>query len=70
MLLVAWIFAPLAAGLIQMAVSRSREFQADESGPSSRTIPMPCQRSGEAGSDEQQVPPPHSLQRGGPTCSS
>jgi heat shock protein HtpX len=31
-LLFAWILAPLAAGLIQMAVSRSREFQADESG--------------------------------------
>jgi heat shock protein HtpX len=38
-LLIAWILAPLAAAIIQMAISRSREFQADESGALLSTDP-------------------------------
>ena len=63
--LVAWILAPIAAGLIQMAVSRSREFQADESGaflsrdPSA--LASALQKLDQA---SRRVPPPHSLQPG------
>jgi len=39
-LLVTVIFAPLAAGLIQMAISRQREFQADHTGSEFTRSPM------------------------------
>jgi heat shock protein HtpX len=63
--LVAWILAPIAAGLIQMAVSRSREFQADESGaflsrdPSSLASALQ-----KLEQTSRRVPPPRSLQPG------
>ena len=64
-LLVAWIFAPLAAGLIQMAVSRSREFQADESGALLSDDPDALASAlVKLDQTSRQVPPPHSLQPG------
>ena len=61
-LLLAWIVAPLAALLIQMAVSRSREYQADASGAGLSHDPMALAsalRKLDAASG--QVPPPASL---------
>jgi heat shock protein HtpX len=60
--LFAWILAPLAAAIIQMAVSRSREYQADESGAYLSKDPealASALRKLETAS--RQVPPPRSV---------
>ena len=60
--LFAWILAPLAAALIQMAISRSREYQADESGAFLSKDPealASALRKLEATS--KQIPPPRSV---------
>jgi heat shock protein HtpX len=63
--LAAWILAPIAAGLIQMAVSRSREFQADESGAFlSRDPSALASALQKLDQTSRRVPPPHSLQPG------
>lgn len=58
-LLFAWILAPIAAAIIQMAVSRSREYQADESGAYlSRDPEALASALGKLEVAARQVPPP------------
>ncbi len=61
-LLFAWILAPIAAAIIQMAVSRSREYQADESGAYlSRDPAALASALGKLEVTTKQVPAPRSL---------
>jgi heat shock protein HtpX len=62
-LLLAWLIAPIAAGIIQMAVSRSREYQADESGAMLSQDPTSLANAlVKLEQTAKQVPPPRSLQ--------
>jgi heat shock protein HtpX len=61
-MLIAWILAPLAAAIIQMAVSRSREYQADESGAYLSHDPEALASAlRKLESAAQQIPPPATL---------
>ncbi|HSL09875.1 MAG TPA: zinc metalloprotease HtpX [Actinomycetota bacterium] len=61
-LLLAWLIAPLAAGIIQMAVSRSREYQADESGAMLSQDPTALANAlVKLEQTAKQVPPPRSV---------
>jgi heat shock protein HtpX len=61
-LLLAWLIAPIAAAIIQMAVSRSREYQADETGAMLSQDPRSLASAlVKLEQTAKQVPPPRSL---------
>jgi len=61
--ILAWILAPIAAAMIQMAVSRSREYQADDSGAHLSRDPMALASAlSKLEAFGKQIPPPPSVQ--------
>ena len=61
-LLLAWLIAPIAAAIIQMAVSRSREFQADETGAYLSRDPLSLANAlAKLDQASKQIPPPRSV---------
>jgi heat shock protein HtpX len=64
-LLLAWLIAPIAAAIIQMAVSRSREFQADETGAYLSRDPLSLANAlAKLEVAAKQIPPPRSVSPG------